>query len=58
MDGGLAAESLERVLRENASPLPLVAGVLVALAPLVLAMQIDWRVLIEEHRVRLLRRAP
>ncbi len=55
---GLAAESLERVLRENASPLPLVAGVLVALAPLVLAMQIDWRVLIEEHRVRLLRRAP
>ena len=55
---GLAAESLERVLRENASPLPLVAGVLVALAPLVLAMQIDWRVLIEERRVRLLRRAP
>ena len=55
---GLAAESLERVLRENASPLPLVAGVLVALAPLVLAMQIDWRVLIEERRIRLLRRAP
>jgi uncharacterized membrane protein YdjX (TVP38/TMEM64 family) len=55
---GLAAESLERVLRENASPVPLVAGVLVAIAPLVLAMQIDWRVLIEERRIRLLRRAP
>ncbi len=55
---GLAAESLERVLRENASPLPLVAGILVALAPLVLAAQIDWQVLVEERRVRLLRRSP
>jgi hypothetical protein len=54
---GVAARSLERVLRDNASPLPLAAGVLLALAPLVLAAQIDWRVLIEERRIRLLPRS-
>lgn len=53
---GLAAQSLERVVRENASPLPLAAGVVLALAPLVLATQIDWQVLIEERRLRLLPR--
>jgi hypothetical protein len=53
----VAARSLERVLRDNASPLPLAAGVLLALAPLVLAAQIDWRVLIEERRIRLLPRS-
>jgi hypothetical protein len=54
---GVAARSLERVLRDNASPLPLAAGVLLALTPLVLAAQIDWRVLIEERRIRLLPRS-
>jgi hypothetical protein len=54
---GVAARSLERVLRDNASPLPLAAGVLLALAPLVVAAQIDWRVLIEERRIRLLPRS-
>jgi hypothetical protein len=53
---GKAAESLERVLRENASPLPLIAGVLIALTPLVLATQIDWQTLIEHRRIRLLPR--
>jgi hypothetical protein len=53
---GKAAESLERVLRENASPVPLIAGVLIALTPLVLATQIDWQTLIEQRRVRLLPR--
>lgn len=55
--GGRAAESLERVLRDNASPLPLIAGVLVALTPLVLATQVDWETLIEQRRVRLLPRS-
>jgi hypothetical protein len=54
---GKAAESLERVLRDNASPLPLIAGVLVAVAPLVLATQVDWQALIEQRRIRLLPRA-
>jgi hypothetical protein len=54
---GKAAESLERVLRENASPLPLIAGVLIALTPLVLATQIDWQTLIEHRRIRLLPRS-
>jgi hypothetical protein len=51
-----AAESLERVLRENASPVPLIAGVLIALTPLVLATQIDWQTLVEQRRIRLLPR--
>ncbi len=54
---GKAVESLERVLRENASPLPLIAGVLIALTPLVLATQIDWQTLIEQRRIRLLPRS-
>lgn len=54
---GRAAESLERVLRDNASPLPLIAGVLIALTPLVLATQVDWQTLIEQRRVRLLPRS-
>ncbi len=54
---GKAAESLERVLRDNASPLPLIAGVLIALTPLVLATQVDWQTLIEQRRVRLLPRS-
>ena len=54
---GKAAESLERVLRETASPLPLIAGVLIALTPLVLATQIDWQTLIEDRRIRLLPRS-
>lgn len=54
---GKAAESLERVLRDNASPLPLIAGVLIALSPLVLATQIDWQTLIEYRRIRRLPRA-
>jgi hypothetical protein len=53
---GLAAQSLERVLRQNASPLPLVAGVLLAFLPLAIATQIDWQVLIEQRRIRLLPR--
>ena len=54
---GVAARSLERVLRENASPVPLIAGVLLALAPLVLATQIDWQALVEQRRIRLLPRS-
>lgn len=53
---GLAAESLERVLRENASPVPLILGVLLALVPLLLAVRIDWQTLVEDRRLRLLRR--
>ena len=55
---GVAARSLERVLRDNASPLPLAAGLLLALAPLVVVAQIDWRVLVEERRIRVLPRSP
>jgi hypothetical protein len=54
---GVAARSLERVLRDNASPLPLVAGVLLAVAPLVIATQLDWQALVEERRIRLLPRS-
>ena len=53
---GKAAESLERVLRDNASPIPLIAGVLSALTPLMLATQIDWQMLVEQRRIRLLPR--
>ncbi len=54
---GVAAESLERVLRDRASPLPLIAGVLVAMTPLVLATQIDWQTLVEQRRIRLVPRS-
>ena len=40
---GKAAESLERVLRDNASPIPSSPGVLIALTPLVLATRSTGR---------------
>jgi hypothetical protein len=54
---GIAIDSLERVLRENASPWTFAGGIALALVPLVLAAQVDWQTLIEQRRVRFLPRA-
>ena len=54
---GIAVDSLERVLRENASPWTFAAGIALALVPLVIAAHVDWQTLIEQRRVRLLPRS-
>jgi uncharacterized membrane protein YdjX (TVP38/TMEM64 family) len=53
----VAVSSLERVLRENASPWTFAAGIALALVPLVIAAHVDWQTLIEQRRVRLLPRS-
>jgi uncharacterized membrane protein YdjX (TVP38/TMEM64 family) len=53
---GIAIDSLERVLRENASPWTFAGGIALALVPLIIAAQVDWQTLIEQRRVRLLPR--
>ena len=53
----IAVDSLERVLRENASPWAFAAGIALALVPLVLAAQVDWQALVEQRRIKLLPRA-
>jgi uncharacterized membrane protein YdjX (TVP38/TMEM64 family) len=53
----IAVESLQRVLRDHASPWAFAGGIAVALVPLVVAAHVDWQALIEQRRIRLLPRA-
>ncbi len=51
-----AASSIERVVRERATPLPLAIGLVIAIVPIVVIARLDWRHLLEARRPRVLRR--